>query len=114
MKVFLTARGLYQVQDSKGYALEQFGSLLQANAFVRGKGFAPEYTWFNQEGKGVRLMSINESKYTVNSEKEIDYNLFAGIQSVIRVNDVITGNDGQKYRITAKTQGKLLAVIICR
>lgn len=59
-------------------------------------------------------MSINELKYTVNNEKEIDYNLFAGIQSVIRINDVITGNDGQKYRITAKTQGKLLAVIICQ
>lgn len=59
-------------------------------------------------------MSINELKYTANNEKEIDYNLFAGIQSVIRINDVITGNDGQKYRITAKTRGKLLAVIICQ
>lgn len=27
MKVFLTARGLYRVQGSKGFAIEQFGNI---------------------------------------------------------------------------------------
>jgi hypothetical protein len=56
--------------------------------------------------------SINELKHVINNEKEINYNLFKGIQSVIKINDVITGNDGIKYRITAKTQGKLFAVTV--
>ena len=47
MKVYITARGLYQVQNSKGYSLNTFDTLLNANSFVRSQGFAPEYTWFN-------------------------------------------------------------------
>lgn len=38
MKVYIKARGLYQVQDSKGYSLNTFESLLQANSYIREQG----------------------------------------------------------------------------
>lgn len=47
MKVYITARGLYQVQDSKGYSLNTFDTLLNANSFIRSQNEVPVYTWFN-------------------------------------------------------------------
>ena len=47
MKVFITARGMYQVQNVGGYALNQFTSLSQANSFIRQQGQTPIYTWIN-------------------------------------------------------------------
>jgi len=45
MKIYITSRGLYQVQNSDNYCLNCFDNLIQANSFVRSQGFAPIYTW---------------------------------------------------------------------
>lgn len=47
MKVYITARALYAVQNPNDYTLVTFPNLLQANSFVRSQGMQPEYTWFN-------------------------------------------------------------------
>lgn len=47
MKVYITARGLYQVQNANNYSLACFDSLVNANAFIRENGQIPVYTWFN-------------------------------------------------------------------
>lgn len=47
MKVYITARGLYQVQSATNYSLACFDSLVDANAYIRERGEIPVYTWFN-------------------------------------------------------------------
>ena len=47
MKVYITARGLYQVQNANGYALHCFDTLVNANSFIRSQNEVPVYTWFN-------------------------------------------------------------------
>lgn len=44
MKVYITARGVYQVQHD-GYSLATFNTLLQANCYIRSRGACPVYTW---------------------------------------------------------------------
>ena len=47
MKIYITARGQYQVQNADNYCTACFDSLLDANSFIRSQGNTPIYTWFN-------------------------------------------------------------------